>query len=132
MDLAQQKSTDIKCIKITHLENKTGVEFCVDNLLNQLLDAGYIKSIRNRYVVRWPRGVGIDCVDTECFVLLQNEDDMESLFHYFDGYRFHNQNNMLKVEWGWFTFRNTYSPLPNVRECSVCDATFKKYVLNIY
>ena len=52
MDLSQQKATDIKCIKITHLENKTRVEFCVDNLLNQQLDARYIRSIGNRYVVK--------------------------------------------------------------------------------
>ena len=36
---------------------------------------------------------------------------------------------MLKVEWGWFTFRNTHSPLPNVM--FYCDVTFKKYVLYI-
>ena len=131
MEIDKQKPTDGKCIKISHLENKVGVEFCIDNLLNQLNDKGFIRGIINRYVVRWPRGLGVECVDTECFVLLTNEHDMESLMHYLDGYRFHDKHNILKTEWGWFTFNNVYKPLLITRSCTECDSTFKDYVSKI-
>ena len=131
MELSQQKVTDVNCIKISHLENRTGVEFCIDNLLNQLAASGFIKHIMNRYVIRWPHGLGVECVDTECFILLSNDNDMEALLHYFDGYHFHNKPNTLKAEWGWFTFRNSYHPLAATRPCVKCDSTFKSYVRDI-
>ena len=127
MALQQQKATDVYCIKISHLENRTGVEFCIDNLLTQLVESGYIQQVINRYVIRWPHGLGVECKDTECFILLRDKDDMDLLLHCFDNYYFH-QQFILKAEWGWFTFKNIYNPLPTPRKCSFCDTTFKQYV----
>ena len=61
-----------------------------------------------------------------CFIQLQSERDMEMLFHYLDGYMFHEIGFPLKVEWGWFTFTNTYRPQPST--CYVCTTTFKQFV----
>ena len=91
----------------------------------------WIKNIINRFVIRWPHGLGVECVDTECFILLSNDNDMEALIHYFDGYHFHNNCSRLKAEWGWFTFRIAYHPLATTRPCSKCDNTFRTYVRSI-
>ena len=123
-----RKHTDVKAIKVTHIQNEIGVEFCVDNLLQQLQSAGYISKVINRYVQRWPKGVGVKCEDTMCFIRLESESEMDLLFHCLDGYYFHNIGYPLKVEWGWFTFTKIYKPLPS--ECSICSRTLSVHVNN--
>ena len=99
-----RQPTDTWVVILNGVPNTHGIEFHLDNLLDQLIQNGYIQEVRNRWVIRWPSGLGQEVDFTTAYVQVPDEDQMDMVLHAFHGYHIHEAKQSIRCRYGWFTF----------------------------